>query len=102
MPRTRFLGIDRLYGAGALAKLGHAHVCVVGVGGVGSWAAEALARCGVGRLTLIDADDICLSNTNRQSHALEGQYGRVKVDVLAERLRAINPAATIEPVEHFV
>ena len=88
----RFGGIDRLYGAGAAGRLAHAHVAVIGVGGVGSWAVEALARSGVGALTLIDADDVCVSNTNRQSHALEGEYGRPKVDVIAARARAINPA----------
>lgn len=101
-PNERFAGIDRLYGAGSAARLAQAHVAVVGVGGVGSWAAEALARCGVGRITLIDADDVCVSNTNRQSHALEGNVGRPKVDVVAERLRAINPALQVESITQFV
>ena len=79
----RFAGIARLYGVTALARLRAAHVLVIGVGGVGSWAAEALARSGIGKLTLIDGDDICLSNTNRQMHALAGNYGKLKVDVLA-------------------
>ena len=79
----RFGGIDRLYGAGALERLSRAHVCVVGLGGVGSWAVEALVRSGVGRLTLIDADDLCLSNTNRQLPALQGQYGRGKAEAMA-------------------
>jgi len=78
----RFAGIDRLYGAGSAARLAQAQVCIVGIGGVGSWAAEALARSGVGRLTLIDADDVCVSNTNRQLHAIEGAYGRPKVEVV--------------------
>lgn len=99
---ARFGGIDRLYGAGTLAVLARAHVIVVGVGGVGSWAAEALVRSGLGRITLIDADEVCLSNTNRQSMALDGQYGRPKVEVLAERLRAISPEARIEPVARFL
>ena len=98
----RFRGIDRLYGAGSAARLATAHVCVVGIGGVGSWAVEALARSGVGRLTLIDADDICLSNTNRQLHALDGTYGRTKVGVMAERARAINPAIDIDAFEEFL
>ncbi len=88
----RFSGIDRLYGRGSVMRLAGKHVCIVGLGGVGSWAVEALARSGVGRLTLIDADEICLSNTNRQLHALDGQFGRGKGEVLAERCRAINPA----------
>ena len=69
-PRERFAGVERLYGLGSLDRLMQAHVCVIGIGGVGSWAAEALARSGVGRLTLIDADEICVSNTNRQLRVL--------------------------------
>ncbi len=98
----RFAGIDRLYGAGTLAILARAHVCVIGIGGVGSWAAEALARSGVGRLTLIDADEVCISNTNRQVIALDGQYGRAKVDAMAERLRAINPRIEVQPIADFL
>lgn len=100
--QERFGGIERLYGAGTLARLACRHVAVVGLGGVGSWVAEGLARSGVGRLTLIDADDICVSNTNRQLPALEGQFGRAKVEAMAERCRAINPAARVEPVVRFV
>jgi tRNA threonylcarbamoyladenosine dehydratase len=99
---ARFGGVDRLYGRGAAQRLAGAHVAVIGVGGVGSWSVEALARSGVGRLTLIDADDICLSNTNRQLHALEGNFGRAKVEVLAERVRAINPEARVDTVASFV
>ena len=98
----RFGGIDRLYGAGALERLSRAHVCVVGLGGVGSWAVEALVRSGVGRLTLIDADDLCLSNTNRQLPALQGQYGRGKAEAMAERCLAINPKASVDPVASFL
>jgi tRNA A37 threonylcarbamoyladenosine dehydratase len=98
----RFGGIDRLYGQGALAVLARMHVCVVGLGGVGSWAVEALARSGIGKLTLIDADDYCLSNTNRQLDAREGNYGCAKARVLAERVRAINPAIAVESIENFV
>jgi tRNA A37 threonylcarbamoyladenosine dehydratase len=98
----RFAGIDRLYGVGSAARLARMHVCVVGLGGVGSWTAEALARSGVGRLTLIDADDVCVSNTNRQLHALEGAYGRAKVDVVAERARAINPQLEVDAVAEFL
>lgn len=74
MDEQRFQGIDRLYGAGSVAWLAGKHVCVIGMGGVGSWATEALARSGVGRLTLIDADEVCVSNTNRQLHALDGTW----------------------------
>ena len=97
--RERFAGIDRLYGRGAVERLAARHVAVVGLGGVGSWAAEALARTAVGKLTLVDADDLCVSNTNRQLPAVAGQYGRAKVEAMAERCRAINPAIEIEPVE---
>jgi tRNA A37 threonylcarbamoyladenosine dehydratase len=100
--RERFAGIDRLYGRGALARFAAAHVCVVGVGGVGSWAVEALARSGLGRLTLVDADDLCLSNSNRQLPALEGQFGRAKVTAMAERCRAINPAIEVDEVAAFL
>jgi len=98
----RFGGIDRLYGAGALARFAGCHVAVVGLGGVGSWLVEALARSGVGRLTMIDADDLCVSNTNRQLPALEGQYGRNKAEAMAERCRAINPGMTVDPVLGFL
>ena len=87
----RFGGIERLYGRRALAAFRDAHITIVGLGGVGSWAAESLARSGIGTLTLIDMDDICVSNTNRQLHALDGQYGRTKTEAMAERLQAINP-----------
>lgn len=89
--QNRFSGIDRLYGKGALDILQARHVCVVGIGGVGSWAAEALARSGVGEITLIDLDDICVSNTNRQIHAGSASFGKLKVEVMAQRLRDINP-----------
>lgn len=104
MTRTneRFAGIDRLYGTGALARFSRAHVAVVGIGGVGSWAVEALARSGIGSLTLVDADDLCLSNTNRQLPALDGHYGRNKVAVMAERCRAINPALHVQEVASFL
>lgn len=97
----RFGGIDRLYGEGALACLAAARVCVVGVGGVGSWVAEALARSGVGRLTLIDLDHVAESNINRQAHALEHTLGQSKVVAMAERIAAINPLAEVATVEEF-
>jgi tRNA A37 threonylcarbamoyladenosine dehydratase len=99
---VRFAGIDRLYGVGSVATLAHAHVAVIGVGGVGSWAVEALVRSGVGALTLVDGDDVCLSNTNRQLPALMGAYGQPKVEVLAQRARAINPAVRVHALERFL
>ncbi len=98
----RFSGLARLYGRDALPKLAKSHVCVVGVGGVGSWAVEALARSGVGRLTLIDADEVCVSNANRQLHALDGQFGKLKVEVLAERCRAIAPEIVVDAIPNFL
>jgi len=88
----RFGGIERLYGRAALQAFRASHLVVVGLGGVGSWAAESLARSGIGTITLVD---VCVSNTNRQLHALDGAYGRTKTDAMAERLRAINPHADI-------
>ena len=98
----RFAGIDRLYGRGALARFRQCRVAVIGLGGVGSWAAEALARTGIGHLRLVDADDLCLSNTNRQLPALQGHYGRNKAEAMAERCRAINPAIGIDAVHAFL
>ncbi len=100
--KARFSGIERLYGQGTLDRLAGAHVGVVGIGGVGSWAVEALARSGIGHLTLIDADDICVSNTNRQLPALDGAYGRNKVDAMADRCRAINPDIRVEAIASFL
>jgi tRNA threonylcarbamoyladenosine dehydratase len=100
--QQRFAGIDRLYGRGSLDRLAQRRVCVIGIGGVGSWLLEALARSGVGMLRLIDADDICISNSNRQLPAHDGQFGRAKVQAMAERVRAINPGCVIEPVAEFL
>ncbi|HET9553988.1 MAG TPA: tRNA threonylcarbamoyladenosine dehydratase [Anaeromyxobacteraceae bacterium] len=88
----------RLIGIPAVERLGRAHVVVLGLGGVGSYTAEALARAGVGRLTLVDGERIDETNVNRQLHALDGEVGRFKAEALAERLRRISPAAAIEPV----
>lgn len=100
--RERFSGIDRLYGRGAVARFSASHVAVVGLGGVGSWLVEALARSGVGRLALIDADDLCVSNTNRQLPALAGSYGHGKAEAMAERCRAINPEIQIDAMATFL
>lgn len=102
MTDPRFAGIERLYGAGSVARLEAAHVAVIGLGGVGSWAAEALARSGVGHLTLIDADEVCVSNTNRQLHALADTLGKPKVAVMTDRLRGVSPMLAVNPVERFV
>ncbi len=101
MKQHRFSRMEILVGAKAMERLSGASVAVFGIGGVGSYAAEALARAGVGRLTLIDFDDICLTNVNRQIHALDGTVGRAKVQAMAERCRAINPAIEVEPVKAF-
>ena len=98
----RFAGIDRLYGAGSIERLSRCRVAVVGLGGVGSWVAEALARSAVGYLRLIDADDICVSNTNRQLPAMDGTYGHAKVAAMAARCERINPLMDVEPVPAFV
>jgi tRNA A37 threonylcarbamoyladenosine dehydratase len=98
---ARFGGIRRLFGADGAERLRAAHVCVVGIGGVGSWAVEALARSGIGELTLVDLDDVCISNVNRQLHALTGTFGRPKVDVMAERVRAIQPDCQVHPRQEF-
>lgn len=98
----RFGGIARLYGRQALERLAASHVAVVGIGGVGSWAAEALVRTGVGEISLFDLDDICVTNTNRQLHTLCDNIGRPKVEVMAERLRAINPHCTVHAIADFV
>jgi tRNA A37 threonylcarbamoyladenosine dehydratase len=97
----RFGGVGRLLGSGSLERLRAAHVCVVGVGGVGSWTVEGLARSGVGALTLIDLDDVCVTNVNRQLPALDGQIGRPKITVLAERARLINPACQVIELAEF-
>lgn len=91
----RFGGIARLYGTAALPRFHAAHVAIIGVGGVGSWVVESLARSGIGALTLIDMDDVCITNTNRQLPALAQTYGQTKVQVLADRVREINPECQI-------
>ncbi|NWG30749.1 MAG: tRNA threonylcarbamoyladenosine dehydratase [Rhodocyclaceae bacterium] len=98
----RFSGIERLYGAGSLARLAAAHACVVGLGGVGSWAAEALARSGVGRLTLIDLDHVAESNVNRQAQANEDTLGMAKVAAMRARIAAIHPDCRVNCIEEFV
>ena len=98
----RFGGIARLYGTDALTALSQAHMAVIGIGGVGTWTAEALARSGVGEITLFDLDDICVTNINRQAHALTSTVGQAKAEVLAKRLTDINPDMIVNPVLDFV
>lgn len=97
----RFGGIGRLYGLPAWERIHAASVMVIGIGGVGSWTVEALARSGVGRLVLVDFDEVCVTNVNRQLHALEGTIGRSKTAVMAERVLAISPRCSVVAVERF-
>ncbi|MFC4160013.1 tRNA threonylcarbamoyladenosine dehydratase [Chitinimonas lacunae] len=100
--QRRFGGIARLYGDAALSRFENAHLCVIGIGGVGSWAVEALARSAVGHLTLIDLDHVAVSNINRQLHALTPTLGQAKVSAMAERVRAINPRVQISEIDDFL
>jgi tRNA A37 threonylcarbamoyladenosine dehydratase len=98
----RFAGIRRLYGAADALKISQAKILVVGIGGVGTWVAEALARTGVGTLGLLDLDEICVSNTNRQIHALEGFAGRSKVRVMSQRIQDIHPGLYAVEIEDWI
>lgn len=98
----RFGGIGRLYGANALARLRQSHIGVIGIGGVGSWAVEAPARSGVGKITMIDMDDICVTNINRQIHALSGNIGQLKTDVMQQRIKLINPECEVNIIDDFI
>lgn len=97
----RFGGLERLYGVDGARAIREAHVAVVGIGGVGSWAAEALARSGVGELTLIDLDHVAESNINRQVHALDNTVGQAKVQAMRERIARIHPACVVHCIEEF-
>jgi tRNA A37 threonylcarbamoyladenosine dehydratase len=99
--KRRFGGLERLYGIEGAAHIRDAHVAVVGVGGVGSWAAEALARSAVGEITLIDLDHVAESNINRQIHALDGTLGQAKVTAMRERIAQINPGCVVHEVDDF-
>jgi len=98
----RFGGTQRLYGLSGTDILRQSHVCIVGIGGVGSWVAEGLARTALGQMTLIDLDDICVTNTNRQIHALQDTIGEAKVDAMTQRIMQINPACRVTQIEDFV
>lgn len=97
----RFGGIARLYGQAALERFLTSRVAVIGIGGVGSWAVESLARSGIGHLTLVDLDEICVTNVNRQLHAMDGQIGRQKTEAMADRARAIHPACDVRILPAF-
>lgn len=98
----RFGGLERLYGVAGAARIRDAHVLIVGIGGVGSWAVEALARSGVGRLTMIDLDHVSESNINRQIHALDATVGQAKVEAMRERIAQINPECKVQAIDDFV
>lgn len=98
----RFGGIGRLYTPEGLAKLRQAHICVIGIGGVGSWAVEALARTGIGKITMIDMDDICVTNINRQIHAMTGTIAELKTEAMKERIEKINPECVVEIIDDFI
>lgn len=98
----RFGGIGRLYTPEGLAKLRQSHVCVIGIGGVGSWAVEALARTGIGKITMIDMDDICVTNINRQIHAMTGTVAQLKTEAMKERVEKINPECVVEIIDDFI
>lgn len=100
--QLRFGGIERLYGVTGANFIQQAHFCVIGIGGVGSWVAEALARNGIGEITLIDLDDICITNTNRQIHAMADTIGESKVEVMAQRIKQINPECIVHEIEDFI
>ena len=99
---NRFAGIARLYGQPALERFQRSHVIVTGIGGVGSWIAESLVRSGIGKITLIDMDDVCVSNINRQIHALASTLGQPKIIVMAERLKQINPMVKVLEIDDFI
>jgi tRNA A37 threonylcarbamoyladenosine dehydratase len=98
----RFGGLIRLYGTQACYKLLHSHILVIGIGGVGSWISEALVRSGVGTITLIDLDDICITNSNRQVHTTCHTIGQTKTSIMAKRLKDINPEVVVHCIEDFI
>jgi tRNA A37 threonylcarbamoyladenosine dehydratase len=98
----RFGGVRRLYGEAGIKKLQGSHIVVIGIGGVGSWTAEALARNAIGQITLIDLDNISESNVNRQLHAVDGAFGKAKVSAMHERILSINPHCVVIEIEDFI
>lgn len=99
---ARFSGLQRLYGNEAYVLLKQLHICVIGIGGVGSWVVEALARSGIGQITMIDYDEIAASNVNRQLHALTDTFGEKKIAVMAKRVHEINPECQVHAIDDFV
>lgn len=100
--KQRFGGTQRLYGVAGVELFQQTNICVIGIGGVGSWAAEALARSAIGHITLIDLDDICMTNTNRQIHTLKTTIGEPKTEAMAARIRLINPDCQVEIIDDFI
>ena len=98
---NRFGGIARLYGTRALEAFTQSHVAIIGIGGVGSWASEALARSGIGKITMVDLDEICVTNINRQLHSMDGEIGKQKTDAMAERIKLINPECEVTCEQTF-
>ena len=98
----RFAGTKKLYGEQKFHNFSNAHVFVIGVGGVGSWVAEGLARTGVGEITLIDMDVLVASNVNRQLPALDSNFGKSKIEAMAERIRQINPLVRLNLIDDFI
>lgn len=97
----RFGGIERLYGKAASQKFRDSHVCIIGIGGVGSWTAEALARTGIGKLTLVDMDEVCVTNVNRQVPAVDGEVGQLKVEAMARRIALISSECEVKAKAMF-
>ncbi len=100
--QQRFGGTQRLYGVEQLELFRSSHICIIGIGGVGSWAAEALARTGIGEITLIDMDDVCVTNINRQIHAMSGTVGQSKIEVMKQRIKLINPECKVNLIDDFI
>jgi tRNA A37 threonylcarbamoyladenosine dehydratase len=98
---NRFGGIARLFGQRGLKRINEARILIIGIGGVGSWVAESLARTAIGAMTLVDLDDVCVTNINRQIHALNGTVGKFKVDVMKERIALINPFCEVDVKQCF-
>lgn len=97
----RFGGIARLYGIAGFEKIIQSHILIIGIGGVGSWIAEALARTGIGEITLVDLDDICITNINRQVHATNDSVGKFKIEVMADRIANINPSCKVNIIQKY-